>query len=343
MRMRAEWEKQRAILLALPHKKSDWKSILSKARKCFAEIISHIVLFEEVWVCADPRDKSAKKFLQQHFSQEIKAGRLRIFEVRYNDTWVRDYGVITLACNEDKQGKRADTMLLNFGFNGWGLKYAANYDNALNSELQRLGVFSNLCNQGLILEGGSIDCNGAGLLLTNTQCLLQKNRNPHLDKDALDSLLCKILGVKRVLWLHSGFLRGDDTDSHIDTLARFIDERTIAYTVCEDSADEHYEALQAMQKELRALKDSEGRAFNLLPLPLPKPRFYKKVRKPARYVNFLFVNSALLVPTYKDKKNDKRALDTLQNALPHLQVIGVNCVDLIKWNGSLHCATMQIY
>lgn len=334
--MRAEWEKQKAILLALPHKKSDWKSILPKARKCFANIIHHILQFEEVWVCADPRDKSAKKFLQRNFSKQIDKGALKIFEVHYNDTWVRDYGVITL-----DSGKK--NTLLNFGFNGWGLKYAANYDNALNSELQKLGVFNALSYQGLILEGGSIDCNGAGLLLTNTQCLLQKNRNPHLDKDTLDSMLCKILGVKKILWLHYGFLRGDDTDSHIDTLVRFIDERTIAYTVCEDSGDEHYKELQAMQGELCELKDCEGRAFNLVALPLPKARFYQKERKPASYVNFLFVNGALLVPTYNDSKNDKKALEILQNALPHLQVIGIPCMDLIKWNGSLHCATMQIY
>lgn len=336
MRMRAEWEKQRVILLALPHKKSDWKSFLSKARKCFANIISHILRFEEVWVCADPRDKSAKKFLESKFKNAIDKGRLKILEVRYNDTWVRDYGVITL----DNAGKN---VLLNFGFNGWGLKYAANYDNALNGELQKLGVFKNLCNEGIILEGGSIDCNGAGLLLTNTQCLLERNRNPHLDKGALDSLLRERLGVKKVLWLHSGFLRGDDTDSHIDTLARFIDERTIAYTACEDRRDEHYGALQAMQDELRALRDDRGNAFKLIPLLLPKVRLYQKERKPASYVNFLFVNGALLVPTYKDKKSDTRALKALQNALPHLQVIGVDCVELIKWNGSLHCATMQMY
>ena len=152
-----------------------------------------------------------------------------------------------------------------------------------------------------------------------------------------------MLGLKQILWVESGFLRGDDTDSHIDMLARFIDERTIAYVKCEDRDDEHYEALCEMERELRGFRDLEGRAFRLVALPFPKPIYHKKERLPASYANFLFVNGGLIVPTYGDKKNDKKALKILQEALPNRRVVGVKAKSLIKWHGSLHCASMQMY
>lgn len=334
--LRAEWEEQRAVLVGFPHKKSDWKPLLKEAQKCMIEFIKQIAEFESVWVCVDPRDKDAKKTLLKACKKEVKNGALRIFDVRSNDIWARDFAPLTIR-------KNRQNLLMNFGFNGWGLKFAAHYDNAINSSLYAMGVFENLHTQALILEGGSIDSNGAGIALTTTTCLLEKNRNPHLNKQEIESTLLHTLGLKKILWVESGFLRGDDTDSHIDMLARFVDERTIAYLKCEDRDDEHYEALREMECELRGFSDLEGKAFRLIPLPFPKPIYYKKERLPASYANFLFVNGGLIVPIYGDKKNDKKALKTLQEALPNRRVVGVEATTLIKWHGSLHCASMQVY
>lgn len=334
--LRAEWEEQRAVLVGFPHKKSDWKPLLKEAQKCMIEFIKQIAEFESVWVCVDPRDKDAKKTLLKACKKEVKNGALRIFDVRSNDIWARDFAPLTIR-------KNRQNLLMNFGFNGWGLKFAAHYDNAINSSLYAMGVFENLHTQALILEGGSIDSNGAGIALTTTTCLLEKNRNPHLNKQEIESTLLHTLGLKKILWVESGFLRGDDTDSHIDMLARFVDERTIAYLKCEDRDDEHYEALREMECELRGFSNLEGKAFRLVPLPFPKPIYYKKERLPASYANFLFVNGGLIVPIYGDKKNDKKALNILREALPNRRVVGVEATTLIKWHGSLHCASMQVY
>lgn len=334
--LRAEWEKQKSVLVGFPHKKSDWKPMLKEAQECMIAFIKRIAEFESVWVCIDPRDKDAKKFVLSSCKKEIKNGSLQVLDVRSNDVWARDFAPLTIRQNNQN-------ILLNFGFNGWGLKFAANYDNAINTTLSAMGVFENLHTQGLILEGGSIDSNGAGIALTTTTCLLEKNRNPHLNKQELESILLRTLGLKKLLWVENGFLLGDDTDSHIDMLARFIDKHTIAYIRCEDKNDVHYKALCAMERELQSFRDLEDKPFKLIALPFPKPIYHKKERLPASYANFLFVNGGLLVPIYGDKKNDKKALHILQDALPHHRVIGVPAKTLIKWHGSLHCTTMQIY
>lgn len=334
--LRAEWEEQKAVLVGFPHKKSDWKPILKEAQECMIAFIKCIAEFESVWVCVDPRDKDAKKLLLKACKKEVKNGMLKIFCVRSNDIWARDFAPMTIR-------KNRQNVLLNFGFNGWGLKFAAHYDNLINATLYAMGVFDNLHTQALVLEGGSIDSNGAGVALTTTTCLLEKNRNPHLSKQEIESTLLSTLGLKKILWVEHGFLLGDDTDSHIDMLARFIDERTIVYVKCEDTHDEHYESLCEMERELRGFSDAQGRAFRLIALPLPKPIYHKKDRLPASYANFLFVNGGVIVPTYGDKKNDKKALKILQEVLPNRRVVGVEATSLIKWHGSLHCASMQMY
>ena len=336
IRLKAEWEEQRAILLSFPHKHSDWQDLLQSARKCFVRIIKCIAKFESVYVCVDPRDKKGLELVQKSCKKELRAGNVQIFRVYSNDIWARDFGAISIQ-------KNGANTLLDFGFNGWGLKFRANFDNQTNRALYKLGVFENLLTQDLILEGGSIDSNGCGLLLTTSQCLLEANRNPHLSKQEIHSRLLKIFGLKKVLWLENGSLCGDDTDSHIDNLARFIAPKTIAYAKCEDKLDVNFKPLEAMERELFALRDENDKPFRLIALPLPKARFYKGERLPASYVNFLFVNNALLVPTYKDKKSDKKALQILSDELPHLKVLGIDCTTLIKWHGSIHCASMQLY
>jgi agmatine deiminase len=254
-----------------------------------------------------------------------------------NDTWSRDFGPLAIYSGNRPQ-------LLDFGFNGWGLKFAAGHDNLISRRLQRLGLFgaTPLRTVGLILEGGSIESDGAGTLLTTAECLLNPNRNPHLTRAELEQQLGTLLGVRHWLWLENGYLAGDDTDSHIDTLARLCPDDTIVYVACDDPADEHYDALQRMAKELLAFRSRAGRPYRLLPLPWPRPCFDSDgTRLPATYANFLVVNGAVLVPTYADPA-DAAALSVIGQAFPGREIVAIDCRPLIRQHGSLHCVTMQL-
>lgn len=336
-RMRAEWERQRAILMAFPHANSDWNLYLKEARENFLEIIETILKFEDVVLCVDPSDLEGMEILKSSFPYQILGKKLRIYSIPCNDTWARDFGAINLEENNQN-------VLLDFMFNGWGLKFASNWDNQINQNLHIKGEFGNdeLRKVGMILEGGSLESDGRGAILTNTQCLLEGNRNPWFSKEEIQMQLMQTLGAKKILWLNHGYLAGDDTDSHIDTLARFISPTQIAYVGCEDQNDEHYEELLKMEEELKALRNLDGEPYELIRLPFVSPVYEDGERLPATYANFLFVNGGLLVPIYGDK-NDSLALEILQNALPYLKVIGISCKTLIKQHGSLHCITMQLY
>lgn len=334
--MRAEWEKQKAILLAFPHCYSDWEYCIAEVRETFVCIIELVLRYEDVILCIDPRDCEGYELIEKKFSHFLQTNQLKIYRVYTNDTWARDFGAINL-----QEG--GENVLLDFGFNGWGLKFASCFDNQINATLKRLGAFDGeLRVMDMVLEGGSIESDGNGVILTNTQCLLEKNRNPHLTQEQIELKLKEYLGAKKVLWLHHGYLAGDDTDSHIDTLARFISPSQIAYVTCDDRDDEHYVALKAMEEELKNLRDLNHQPYELIKLPFVSAIFEDKERLPATYANFLFVNDALLVPTYGDK-NDSVALEILSNALPHLEVVGIDCRTLIRQHGSLHCVSMQIY
>ena len=362
IRLKAEWEKQRAILISFPHANSDWASHIDEARACFVEIIKAITQFEKVIICLDAQDLQGFEFLRNEFARDFAKSTIENFHtfcfsslklsetitiafVRTNDTWARDFGVITLSSQSPQNPPK--NVLLNFCFNGWGLKYSANFDNQINTNLKKMKILKDTMRTiDFVLEGGSIDTDGAGTLLTTSACLLEPNRNPSLSKSQIQSKLKKTLGISRVLWVDFGYLRGDDTDSHIDMLARFVDRQTIAYVGCDDTNDEHYEELAKMQAQLKSFRQKNGKPYKLIRLPFVSAIYESndtgKERLPASYANFLFVNGGLLVPTYDDK-NDKKAIEILSNALPHLRVVGVNARTLIKWHGSLHCITMQLY
>lgn len=368
LRLKAEWEKQDSILLSFPHAKSDWAGKIDEARECFVDIIRAISEFEKVIICVDTHDFDGFLYLQKAFGKSSGITNRNDFEklktfdlnekitlvfMRTNDTWARDFGAITLELDFDKknslqarslQTHSLQTQLIDFVFNGWGGKYRADFDNQINQNLAKAGIFTYpLTSLDFVLEGGSIDTDGAGTILTTSACLLEKHRNPHLNKAQIESKLKEYLGVSRVLWVDFGYLRGDDTDSHIDMLARFIDSSTIAYIGCDDVADEHYEELSKMQAQLESFRQENGEPYNLVRLPFVGAIYDENnERLPASYANFLFVNGGLLVPIYDDK-NDKKALEILANALPHLRVVGVNARTLIKWHGSLHCISMQLY
>ena len=331
-RFPAEWEEQDGVLVAWPHDGTDWRSHLRQVEPVFAEIVARISRFERVLVVApDPEEVrvklSAAGAVMEH---------LLVCPLDTNDTWARDFGPVTI----EEEGK---PVLLDFGFNGWGLKFPADLDNQVTRQLHHLGFFGKIRRRtiGAILEGGSIESDGQGTLLTTAECLLNANRNPSLSRKKIERLLCAHLGTKRVLWLENGYLAGDDTDSHIDTLARLCPDDTIAYACCDDATDEHYLALFAMEKELKQFRTATGSPYRLIPLPWPAPRFHEGERLPATYANFLVINGAVLVPTYRDR-NDEAALKAVGTAFPGREIIGIDCLPLILQHGSLHCVTMQL-
>ncbi|MBW2186492.1 MAG: agmatine deiminase family protein, partial [Deltaproteobacteria bacterium] len=234
-------------------------------------------------------------------------------------------------------------LLYDFGFNGWGLKFTSDKDNQMNHHLAQQHAFSApMISQPLVLEGGSIESDGEGTLLTTSECLLNRNRNPSLSKSQLEHFFSTQMGIQNVLWLDHGYLAGDDTDSHIDTLARLCPNNTIVYTACDDRTDEHFVTLKAMEQQLTEFRTIDGSPYQLLPLPWPQAQFdHNGERLPATYANFLIINSAVLVPIYDDPA-DKSALEVIQSAFPAHEIIGINCSAVIIQHGSLHCLTMQL-
>ena len=328
LRFPAEWEKQPFLQLTFPHEKSDWSYLLDEVTACFVEIIETTARFQDVLVVCDnvERVKSFFNSTQNIFFVQAES----------NDTWARDHGGITVLEN-------GEAVIHDYIFNGWGNKFDAGLDNQITKKLYNKGIFENCTIKtfNLVLEGGSLESDGKGTILTTSECLLSKNRNEHLLKQQIEQLLKENFGAERILWLNHGYLAGDDTDSHIDTLARFCNKKTIAYVGCNNPEDEHFEALQQMKKELQQFSDFEGNPYKLVEVPLPDACFDSDGnRLPATYVNFTIINEAVLVPVY-GVSQDEKALDILKNCFPDRKVIGLNCRVLIEQHGSLHCVTMQ--
>lgn len=332
-RLPAEWEAQDGILLAWPHEGTDWAYMLDDVRPVFVEIIKTVTRFERVLLTA-PDAAGAEQFLRD---SAVDMNRVAVCEAPNNDTWARDFGPITVIYNDQP-------VLLDFGFNGWGLKFPANHDNQITRLLKEKGALRpNVQTIGLVMEGGSLETDGLGTILTTSECLMSPNRNPQLDRSELEQAMASLLGAKRVLWLNHGWLAGDDTDSHIDTLARICPDNTIVYQACDNPQDEHYPALKLMEEELKAFRAPDGSPYRLLPLPWPKARFDEQAhRLPATYANFLVINGAVLVPTYGDQENDRKAVECVRLAFPGREIIGIDCLPLIEQHGSLHCVTMQL-
>jgi agmatine deiminase len=323
-------------MLTWPHARSDWAPRLGEVEPVFAEIACEIARRERVLaVCYDDAHKA-------HVANALQAAgapgdRVTLVVAPSNDTWARDHGPITVLCRERP-------LLLDFGFNGWGGKFAHDLDNSITRRLHASGAFGETPIESfdLILEGGSIEVDGSGTLLTTTQCLLAPTRNPRLSRAEIERELSEWLGLKQVLWLEHGRLEGDDTDSHIDTLARFCDARTIAYVACDDRDDAHYADLKAMEAELKSFRAADGAPYRLVPLPWPGARYDDDGRRlPVTYANFLIVNGAVLVPTYRDPA-DAAALAALTRCFPGREIVGVDCLPIIMQGGSLHCLTMQL-
>lgn len=331
IRFPAEWEEQSGVMLTWPHENTDWAFMLNEVQSCFIEITKAISEREKVLIVCQSKQLLSIKLKECNLKNIIFA------ELPSNDTWARDHGAISVVI-DDK------ITLYDFTFNGWGMKFASNLDNQITRLLYQKRFFSSevdFCDmQNLVLEGGSIESNGEGTLLTTRECLLSQNRNQYLTEEQIENRLKKHFGLLQIHWLSSGYLEGDDTDSHIDTLARFCGPETIAYVKCDNKFDEHYEALKRMEEELFMLKTPDGKYYNLIPLPMADPTYDGDLRLPSTYANFLIINGAVLVPTYNSSK-DNIAKVQLQNAFPDREIIGIDCQALIKQNGSLHCVTMQ--
>lgn len=330
-----EWAPQSGVQLTWPHQHGDWAPRLASVEPVFAEIAREIAKRERVLIVCYDDDHRA------HVQKTLKATGVDLTKVILktapsNDTWARDHGPITVLC-------RQQPLLLDFAFNGWGGKYGYALDNLITQRLHAEGTFGKTPIESfeLILEGGSIEVDGSGTLLTTTQCQLTPTRNPKLSRADIERELSEWLGLKRILWLEHGHLEGDDTDSHIDTLARFCDVRTIAYVSCDDPKDPHYEDLKAMEAELKSFRAADGSPYRLVALPWPKARHDGERRLPATYANFLIINGAVLAPTYQDPA-DAAALERLRQCFPDREIVGIDCLPIIAQYGSLHCLTMQL-
>lgn len=331
----AEWARQDAVLLSWPHAMSDWRPTLAQAEAVFLEIARQVMAREKLIVtCYDEVHKVHVSSLLQRVGESSRAS---LHVVPSNDTWVRDYGPITVL-------EGGVPCLLAFRFNGWGRKFDSALDDRVAHKLHQLGAFGSTPLQAVdkVLEGGSIETDGAGTLLTTSSCLLSSQRNPTLNRQQIEAQLKELFGLERVIWLEHGYLSGDDTDGHIDTLARFCDHTTLCYMACDDPKDEHYPTLKAMEGELKDLRTLEDRPYHLVPLPWPQAK-YDTVgqRLPVSYANFLIINGAVLVPTYADPA-DEEALSCLKGCFPGREIIGIPCLPLIAQYGSLHCVTMQL-
>jgi len=328
VRLPAEWEKQEFVQLVFPHAKTDWNDYLDEAIDTFVNIAKNIARFEKVLIVSKNLEYIKSKFKNKK--------NITFINIDSDDTWSRDFGGITI------EDDNKNLKILDFNFNAWGKKFEYKKDNQITRKLKLKALLKGYLHESIpfVLEGGAIESNGEGILLTTTKCLMEKNRNPKFTQKQIEKKLIQYFGLKKVLWLDYGYLIGDDTDSHIDTLARFVSHDTIIYQSCDDKNDEHYNELKKMQEQLKKFKQLNGKPFKLIALPWIEAKYYKKDRLPATYANFLIINDALLVPTYNDK-NDEKALEILKSVLKKREVIGIDCSTLIKQHGSLHCVTMQ--
>jgi agmatine/peptidylarginine deiminase len=333
LRFPAEWEPQSAVLIAWPNADTDWADRLGEVEETYIALVAAITRFQPAIVCV--ADDDVQAYARARLSSaRIDMDRVRFVEAPYDDTWLRDSGPISL-----RQGD--GFRLLDFRFTGWGGKFDASQDDLLVERLHAQGTFLKSDRQSIdfALEGGAIETDGAGTLLSTWQCLHE--RHPDASREEITAKLSGWLRQDRVLWLDHGYLEGDDTDAHIDTLARFAATDAIVYQGCDDPNDSHYAELQAMAAELAALRTRDGRPYRLFPLPWPQPVIDENRRLAASYANFLIVNGAVLMPAYGDAA-DAAAQAVLAQAFPDREIVPVPCRALIWQNGSLHCITMQL-
>lgn len=341
----SEWHKQVAVQLTWPHAKTDWAPYLEDIVRMEVRMADEITKREEL-VVATPEKDAVKELLSTQLTEQ-QLSKVRIVEMPTDDTWARDHGAITLLPRIEDGEKTGKNILLDFCFNGWGKKFPADNDNRITQNLNSSGVFENYYEYVMrdhldfVLEGGSIESDGKGTVFTTSQCLMAPNRNQPLTKKEIEEYLKKTLCAEQIVWLDYGNLIGDDTDGHIDTIARIAPNDTILYVKCEDKNDEQFDDFNALENQLQNLRTKEGKPYRLLPLPMPKAMYDDGDRLPATYANFLIINGAVLVPTYNQPYLDKKAMDIILTAFPDREIIGIDAQVAVRQHGSLHCLTMQ--
>ena len=335
-RLVPEWEPQSAPMITWPHDRTDWADSLPSIEQLFLTLATEVVKRQSLLIICRDTDHR-QHVLARLTGYGIDPWRVILAIAGSNDIWIRDYGPLTV--RED-----GNPCLLDFRFNGWGARHRFEQDDALTRRLYAQGQFGKVPIQSLkmVLEGGSIDADGMGQCLTTSRCLLSANRNPGQVRASIERKLADLLGIRRVLWLDHGFLLGDDTDGHVDNLARFCGNRTIAYATCENSKDAQYQSLKRMEQEIMGFCDPMDRPYRLVPLPLPAPiEDQRNHRLPASYLNFVIINGAVLVPQYHDPA-DNLALQRLRQVFAPREIVGIDCLPAIQQCGSLHCLTMQL-
>ncbi|HEU5303973.1 MAG TPA: agmatine deiminase family protein [Gemmatimonadales bacterium] len=334
-RMPAEWEPHRGTWLSWPHKEASWPSKFGPVPPIFARMVRYLADHEEVHInVAGP----VMEYDVRRLLADTGARSANVF-FHYNptnDAWCRDHGPIFV---QRTNGGRTEEAIVDWDYNAWGGKYPPyDLDDVIPTRIAReLGV--PVFHPGIVMEGGSIDVNGQGSLLTTEACLLNPNRNPHLDRTEIEAYLRSYLGVRHILWLGEGIV-GDDTDGHVDDLTRFVDPVTVVTVVEDDPADPNYEPLQGNLERLNRMTDQDGRPLRIVPLPMPRPLEHDGQRLPASYANFYVANGIVLLPTY-DPERDDQAKATLQSLYPTREVVGIDCTDLVWGLGAFHCVTQQ--
>lgn len=339
MRLPAEWEKQSGVQLTWPDDTTPWYE-LDKVQDCYVRIASAVMEHEALMIVTTSVDAARRRIAESAAEQGllIDIDKIKFCECPVNDTWARDHGGVSV------YGDNGEKYLYDFVFNGWGLKFASDKDNRITKNIFFDGMFSPDVScvdmRPYVLEGGSIDTDGRGTLLTTKECLCSVNRNEYLSQDEIEGELSQAFGLKRILWLDHGGIAGDDTDSHVDILARFCSEDTIAYVQCDDESDENYPELHAMEEQLKSFRTLDGKPYRLIPLPLPDAIYLDGYRLPGSYANFLIINDAVLVPG-ADSPKDEIARERLQAVFTDRKVHVIDCRPLLSGHGGLHCVTMQ--
>jgi agmatine deiminase len=329
----AEFAKHTATWLSWPHKEASWPGKIETIYPKYAEFIKLVAEGEKVNI--NVLDEQMKQKALRHITEAgADVENIQFFFHPTNDAWCRDHGPAFLINPTEKK-----KMIVDWGYNAWGGKYPPFDLDDIVPTLIAKHYNIPVVNPGIVMEGGSVEFNGKGTLLTTRACLLNPNRNPQLNQQQIEEYLINYYGVDHILWLGDGII-GDDTDGHIDDLTRFVDENTVVTIVEENKSDENYKILQENLKELKKLRLENGKQMNIVELPMPAPIVYEEQRLPASYANFYIANKYVVVPTFQDKSDD-RALDILQTCFTDRKVVGVDSLDIIWGLGSFHCLSQQ--
>jgi agmatine deiminase len=348
-RMPAEWEPHRATFLVWPHNRDTWPGKFEAIPPIFAQIAAAIASFEPIRILVENEMQIASvramiRSAPAPGGGPVRMDRVELLPIATNDSWIRDFGPIFVSARVDGGAQIADDgrntqIALDFRFNSWGEKYGDyQLDDAVPRRLADRYGFE-VIEAGMVLEGGSIDVNGAGVVLTTESCLLNKNRNPNISRGEIEECLKVYLGATRVLWLSDG-IAGDDTDGHVDDLARFVATDTIITVVEQDPADANYKVLQHNLRRLRSMRDASGHPFRIGTLPMPPALFHEGTRLPASYANFYIVNGGVIMPTFRCAA-DSIARAALERVFPGRRVVGIPSADLVWGLGAIHCLTQQ--